>query len=131
MPGAAKTVAEMNSILGGTGTVTLAEAVGALTAASGLVVFTKKIGLWPKFTPVEQKEMELLDADMPSGWWQLVKERVPAVAFAGKRPRWRHCDNRNIDALGNGNSGWSIDQTSSGELLLITPIMDEKTGELI
>ena len=118
MAAAAKTVAEVNNILGGTGAVTLSEALAALGAATGLTVLTKKIGLWPKLSPVERAEIEALDKDMPEGWFRRMKDLMGTTLFpSAKKVHWRR-------------GSWSIGTGANGDLELTTPVYNEETGTL-
>ena len=127
MVAAAKTMTEMNAVIGGNGIVDMGEALIALGATTGLVAFTKRIGLWAKFSPAEQREIEALDEDMPSSWWHGVKDRASASLAAGRRLRWRHGDRD----LAHDKTGWSVDTTDEGDLLVRTPVLDEETGTLV
>ena len=118
MAAAAKTVLEVNNIIGGNGAVDLAEGLAALAAATGIVAFTKKIGLWAKFSAVEQHEVEMLDKAMPQGWWGYMKNNISAVTMSGKRFRWHH-------------GHWSAGPDDNGNLLITTPILDEETDLLV
>lgn len=118
MPASVKMTSEVTAIIAGHGDVSLAVALGTLAAAPGIVYAVKKLQLWEKFSPVEQHELELLDADMPSGWWRRFKETLPGVAMTGhrlRRPR---------------KGPWSIGTTDEGDILITTPVLDEETGEL-
>jgi hypothetical protein len=125
MPAHVKTVTEMNSILGGQGAVDLAEALVALAGATGIAVFAKKIGLWPKFSAVEKTEVEMLDAEMPDGFWRRMKDVVSASTMTGKKVRWRHGEK-----VGPG-TGWAVGQDAEGNLLVTTPMLDEETNTLV
>jgi hypothetical protein len=118
MPMALKTVGEINNIIGGNGAVDLTEAVLALGATTGIVAFSKKIGLWPKLSPVERHEAEMLDEDKPEGWWRWLQDHVTPALFVGKRLRWRH-------------DSWSVGLDDEKNLLVTTPILDEESDTLI
>jgi len=118
MPATAKTVAEVNSIIGGRGAMDLSEGLVALMGATGLAMFAKKIGLWPKYSAIEQTEVEMLDAEMPKGFWRRVKDTAPAAAMSGHKIRWNH-----------GN--WSVGTDEHGDLMVTTPMLDEDSDTLV
>jgi hypothetical protein len=117
MPIQLKTITEINAIIDGNGEVSLLDGLIALRQSTGVVDFTQKIGLWRKFSGVEQEEALLLDADMPVGWWRRIQERAPAAAMSGRRVRWTY-----------GN--WSVGE-EGGDLLVSTPMMDEGSNALL
>jgi hypothetical protein len=101
--------------------VTLAEALVALGAASGLAAFTVKIGLWSKFSPAEKAEIEALDADMPDRFLAAVGSRLPTAAKMGGgtgfRFHWR-----------KGN--WKVGNMDNGDVYVNTPVLLEGADEL-
>lgn len=113
-PMLSKTVAD---IVAGNGDVTLVEAIAALGVAGGIVAFSKKIHLWEKLGPTERKEAELLDADMPSGWWRRLTECGPAAILSGGKFKWHH-------------GSWSIGKDGNN-LEVTTPMLDEDTNTLV
>jgi hypothetical protein len=95
-------------------------ALAALAATPGLVAFAVKTKLWDKLSPTEKTECELLDADMPSGWWWSVRHMAPSAAAL----RWRHGKRDEI------HPGYSVGLNGMA-LEVTTPMLDEETGELI
>jgi hypothetical protein len=119
MPAAVKAFGATNDILAGRGDVTLPEALAALAGTAGLCAFAVKIKLWPKLNEVERKELEMLDQEMPAGFWHKIREVGPVAAFMGRKVRWHHCD------------GYMVTHGGDGDLEIGTPMLNEETGELV
>lgn len=135
MAGIEPATTEIANIVAGHGEVSLDVAIATLGAATttGIVIACKRIHLWDKLSPVAKQEFELLDEDMPEGWWRRFKETVPAAVFSGAPLRW-HWGRKNHPTI--HNAGWQIGNPPSPgvlphELPFWTPMMDEETGTLI
>lgn len=114
MPASAKTMEMLNALP----PADVIAAAGAAVAAGGFVAFTKKIGLWERFNKVERHESELLDQEMPQGWWQKAVGSVAAARFSNHKILWERGD-------------WKTRGTANGSLVIQTPMLDEDTGELV
>lgn len=114
MPMSVKTVAEINAM----NPVELMVATGAATVTIGFVAFTKKIGLWEKFSPTERREAEALDAEMPKGFWSTLTKRVSTALMAGHKVAWDHGE-------------WDVRTTANGSQVIVTPMLDENTDVLV
>ena len=125
MAAARTTLGAVNDIMAGRGLVEMGEALTALAGATSLAVFAKKIGLWPKYSATERREVIALDEDMPEGWMRGMQEKVPAATMSGHRVRWRH------GTKADNHTGWSFGMSDEGDLLVTTPVLDEDTGKLV
>lgn len=119
MPASVKLTSEVTAILAGHGDVGLEAALAALATAPGIAYAVKKLHI--KLTPVEEREIELLDADMPAGWWRRFKDVMPAIAKMDGGPPHR---------LFWHKGHWSVG-TEGNDVLITTPMLDEETGELV
>ena len=118
MPAKVTMVTETANIVAGHGDVSIGVALATLAAAPGIAYAVKKLHIYEKMSPVEQHEIELLDAAAPSGWWRRFKDVMPAVAMRGHKLQWEKGD-------------WSVGTADNGDVLVTTPMLDEETGELV